>query len=121
MKTKVDVMKDLARVRRRKIIIQKQIITEDDIGNQIETWTDWKTLKAEKTGLWGQEYYAARAVNEEATVVFSIRYAAFVEQMDTKNRIVYDGRAYDIKHIDRLKDGGMWVKIRALERGGLKQ
>lgn len=114
MKPKTDVMRDLSKVRRRKIVVQKRTVTEDAIGNQIETWDDWKTLKAEKTGLWGQEYYAAKMLNEQDTIVFTVRYVAFIEEMNTVDyRIMFEGKAYDIKNIDRINDD-IWVKIKAL-------
>lgn len=114
MKAKANVMKDLAKVRRRRIIIQKRTITEDDIGNQIEAWNDWKTLKAKKEGLWGQEYYAAQVINEENTIVFTVRYVAFIDDIDTIDyRIMFDSTSYDIKNIDHVNDD-IWVKIKAL-------
>lgn len=118
MKAKSEVMKDLARVRRRKIVIQKKTVVEDEWFNQVETWVDWQEVWAERSNLWGESYYAARAVNEENTVEFTIRYASFVEQIDTTNyQIVFEGRAYSIEQIDHLKDDGLWVKLKCLERG----
>ncbi|MGI6629355.1 MAG: phage head closure protein [Bacillota bacterium] len=118
LKTKAEAMKDVGRVLRRKIVIQKQEITEDELGNQTQDWADWKTVRAERNNLWGQEYYAAKAVNEENTVFFIIRHAPFIDDMNTVDyRIKYDGKFYDIKQIDFLKDDGLWVKIKALERG----
>jgi len=117
MKPKADVMKDLARVRRRTIIIQKKIDGTTSIGEPVEIWSNWKTLKAEKTNLFGQDYYAAKAVGEEETVIFTVKYVLFIDEINTVEfRLLYDGKAYDIKHIDYLKDDDMWVKIKALER-----
>ena len=114
MKSKAEVMKDLAKVRRRKITIQKKTEDFDDIGNQIEVWEDWKTLKAKKEGLWGQEYYAAKTVNEESTIVFTVRYVEFIDEIDTVDyQVIFDGKAYDIKNIDRVNDD-IWVKIKVL-------
>lgn len=114
MKSKAEVMKDLGKVPRRKIVIQQKTEDFDDIGNQIEVWKDWKTLKAEKTGLWGQEYYAAKMVNEQNTIVFTVRYVAFIDEIDTVDyRVMFDGKAYDIKNIDHINDD-IWVKIKAL-------
>ena len=63
LKSKAEVMKDVSKVLRRKIIIQKINIVEDEIGNQKQEWVDWKTVWAERNNLWGQEYYAAKSVN----------------------------------------------------------
>ena len=85
LKPKAEVMKDLARVRPYTIIIQKKTDGFDENRNQIEIWEDWKTLKADRTTLFGNEYYAAKAVNEEQTVVFIVRYVPFLEEINTVN------------------------------------
>lgn len=118
LKTKTEIMKDVGKVLRRKIVIQKMEIIEDEIGNQKKEWIDWKTVWAERNNLWGQEYYAARAVNEENTLVFTTRYAPFIDEINnTSYRIKFNNKTYDIKQIDYLNDDGLWVKIKALERG----
>ena len=146
---KLDKMRDLRRVRRRKIVIQKLVEGEDEWGNVVSEWTDWREFWADLESLWGQEYFAARAVNEQNTVIFVLRYALFLDQLNTTHfRVlfrpvsVYDAdpktdvayamssyqmgvvvpekqtqREYDIVHIDRLNDDGMWVKLRCQERG----
>lgn len=147
MKSKAEVMKDLAKVRRRKIVIQKKTEGFDEWENPVEAWVDWKTVWAERESLWGKEYFAARAVGEEGTIEFVIRHVGFLDELDTVNyRIVLESShhdfvsdggglisaiqpvllqkrvdrtrrvEYDIKHIDRLTDDGMWVKLRCLER-----
>lgn len=118
LKSKAEAMRDVGKVLRRKIIIQKLEVVEDEIGNQTQDWADWQTVWAERNNLWGQEYYAAKVVNEENTVVFVIRDAPFIEEMNTlEYRIKHEDKVFDIKQIDRLQDGGLWVKIKALERG----
>lgn len=146
---KLDKMRDLRRVRRRKIVIQKLVEGEDEWGNVVSEWTDWREFWADLESLWGQEYFAARAVNEQNTVIFVLRHAPFLDQLNTTHfRVlfrpvsVYDAdpktdvayamssyqmgvvvpekqtqREYDIVHIDRLNDDGMWVKLRCKERG----
>ena len=117
MRTKVEVMKDLARVRRRKIIIQKKVDGFDEIGNPVEIWANWKTLRVEQSSLWGQEYYVAQAVGEENTIVFTAKWVSFLDGLNTvEYRILFEGVAYDIKNIDPLQDDGTWVKIKARER-----
>ena len=118
MKSKAEVMKDLGRVRRRKIVIQKQTDIEDEWGNVAKDWADWRTIWAEKSGLWGEAYYAARSHGEQNTVEFRVRHVQFIEDMDTVNyRIIYEDKPYDIKQIDHLRDDGQWVKFKCLEAG----
>lgn len=117
MKPKAEVMKDLAKVRRRLIVIQKRTLILDDERNQVELWAPWKTLKAEKTQLYGTEYYAAATMGEEQTVVFTVRKLDCLTEVNTADyRLTYDGRAYDIKQVDGLDDGGLWAKIKAIAR-----
>lgn len=118
LKSKTEVMKDVGRVLRRKIILQKFDVVKDEIGNQTREWKNWREIWVERTNLWGQEYYAAKAVNEENTLIFTARYTSFFDEVNTIDyRIEYQGKFYDIKQIDFLKDDGLWVKIKALERG----
>ena len=118
LKTKTEVMKDVGKVLRRKINVQKFVLTEDELGIQKREWVDWKTLRVERSNLWGQEYYAAKAVNEESTLVFTARYGPYVDEINTvEYRVLFEGKHYDIKQIDHLQDDGLWVKIKALERG----
>lgn len=118
LKTKADVMRDVGKVLRRKITLQKLIITEDELGIQRREWVSWKTLWVERSNLWGREYYAAKAVNEENTLVFTARYGPYIDEINAvEYRVLFEGRKYDIKQIDHLQDDGLWMKIKALERG----
>jgi SPP1 family predicted phage head-tail adaptor len=118
LKTKAEVMKDVGKTLRRKIELYKLEIVEDDIGAQYPEWVHWKTLRAERSDLWGQEYYAAKSAGEENTLVFTVRYVPFIDKINTvEYQVKFEGKYYDIKHIDYLQDGGQWVKIKALERG----
>ncbi len=118
MRDKKAAMKDLGRVCRRKIVIQQYSEKKNEWGDPIGAgWDDWKTVWAERSSLWGRDYYAALAVGEEQTVEFVVRYVAFLDELKTDtHRLLYDGEIYDIKHIDYLKDDGMWLKIRAVRR-----
>lgn len=117
MKSKAEVMKDLGRVRRRRLTIQRKETTKDRAGNLTESWVDWKTVWAERSSLWGRDYYAALAVGEEQTVEFVVRYVAFLEELKTDtHRLLYDGELYNIRHTDYLKDDGTWLKMKAVRR-----
>ena len=118
MKDRSEIMKDVGKVRKRKIMIQKLTLGQDDIGNTIETWPEWQVLWVEVNSLFGSEYYAAATINEENTLKFTARYAPFIDDIDNINyRISYKSKLYDIKNVDLLSDNGMWVIIKALERG----
>lgn len=111
-------MRELGRVRRRKIKIQKMTMGRDEWQNEVKYWADWREVWAERSSLWGQAYYAAKAVNEENTVEFVLRYVGFLDELNTFDyQVVFEGVAYEIEQIDHLDDDGMWIKLRCLERG----
>ena len=116
MKSKAEKMKDLATVRRRKIVLQKKGLVENEIGDLIEDWADWKTLRAERSDLYGRDFYVAAAVGQEQTVIFTVKYVDFLDEVNTVGyRLKYEGKVYDIKQVDHLQDDGMFVKIKVLE------
>lgn len=118
MRPKAEVMKDLARTRRRKIVIQQRETSKNEYGDVAVRWVDWHTVWAERNNLWGADYYAAAAIGEESTVEFTIRHVALLDQLNAADhRLVHDGVVYNVKQIDYLKDDGMWIKIRALALG----
>lgn len=114
------VLRDVGKVRRRKITIQKAEWIEDEFLNKKRVWTDWRALWAERSNLWGQAYFAAKAVDEENTVEFVLRYVSFLDQLNTFDyQVVFEGTVYEIKQIDHMQDDGMWLKLRCLERGAI--
>jgi hypothetical protein len=74
-----DKMRELGKTLRHRIVIQKRSVTKDSWGNQIEEWQDWQTVWANLQTLWGERYYAAKAVGEENTVIFELRRAPFLD------------------------------------------
>ena len=121
MKTKDQKMKDLKAVRKHRLIIQKKTVTEDEYGNQIEEWTNWKTVTAQRLELFGEDYYAAKQLGEEETIKWKIKYVSFVEEINTAKYRIINSRTnetYDIKDTDYLQDDGQWFIIRAEKSGG---
>ena len=121
MKNKTDKMKDLQKVRRRKLVIQKKTSTFDEWENETMSWVDWRTVWAERNELFGQEYYAAKSLGEEKTIKWTVKYVAFLEEINTTDyRIIYSNKdIYDIKDTDQLQDDGMWFVIKAEKSGEL--
>lgn len=118
IKSKQDAMKDVGKVLRQRIDIQKKTITKDSIGNQIEDWQPWNSFWIEANGLWGAEYYAATTQNQENTVELTLRYCKDLELINTfEYRVIFNGKTYDIKNIDNIKYENTWFKLKILERG----
>lgn len=116
MKSKKEKMQDLQVKRRHKLSIQKKAITQDEWGNDIEDWTDWKTVTAKRLELFGSDYYAAMQQGEEKTIKWKIKYvAAFSEEVNTNNYRIINVRTdeiFDIKDTDYLNDDGQWFVLK---------
>lgn len=95
----------------KRITIQKPTITENDIGDSISDWVDYKTVWASVTNLFGKEYFAAMQIQAENTVKFTIRYC---KDIDTTMRISFNNNFYDIKFIDNIKYGNTFMEIQGL-------
>lgn len=112
-----DKMRELGRTLRHRIVIQKRSVTKDPWGNQVEEWQDWRTVWANLQTLWGERYYAAKAVGEENTVIFELRRAPFLDELirnvaDYRLESIthHRGTVYTILRVDQLP-GEAWVKL----------
>lgn len=76
-----------------RITVQSPSATVDALGQRVETWTDVATLKAKATPLRGREFFAAGAMQSEATVRFIIRYRTGITGA---MRVVWRGVAHAI-------------------------
>ena len=118
LREKKAVMKDLGKTLRNRFVLQKRSVVKDELQQQKEEWVDWRDVWGETQTLWGSEYYAAKAVNEENTIEFVIRKAPFLSEMNTLDyRVLWNGKSYDIRQIDEMSDESPWIKIKAMERG----
>ena len=123
MKTKKQKMKDLQAVRRHKLIIQKvDGTTLDDDLNEIKNWVDWKTVMGQRMELFGSEYYEAKALGDEKTVKWKIKYVSFVDEINTTDYRIVNARTdeiFDIKDTDYLQDDGQFFIIKAEKSGDI--
>lgn len=112
-----DKMRELGKTLRHRLVIQKRNVTKDPWGNQVEEWQDWQTVWANLQTLWGERYYAAKAVGEENTVIFELRRAPFLDELirnvaDYRLESIthHRGTVYTILRVDQLP-GEAWVKL----------
>jgi len=99
-----------------RITIQKLTIVTNENGFDEEVWSDIQTVWASKSNLDGREFWTAKAVQSENTVEFDIRYASFVDTMDSRtHRIVHNAKVYGITFIDDVGFQSKFVRIKTLE------
>ena len=96
------------------VVIEKSGYAEDDIGNQIPSWTEYYRGYAYMNNLSGSEYWEAAQTQSQNTIMFVFRYHSLLGAMNTKEyRLVHRGKAYNITSIDNVQYKNATVKIRA--------
>ena len=86
----------------RRIILQRQDVSRDVVGQAKPVWTDVATVWAAVLPLRGREYFESARVNSEITVRVVIRYRADVKP---SWRVKHGADAYDIIEIINPADG----------------
>lgn len=103
----------------KKIEIQHFSETIDVIGQRIQSWNTLFKPWASVNGVGGREYYKAAQTNSENDMIFKIRYSNKLNNCLTSEiRILYNGKTYDIKHIDDYMQQHRELVIRASEVNG---
>lgn len=83
----------------RRIQLQRRSLAQNSFGEQIETFTTYATVWAEKLDARGREFFAAQQFNGELTTRFRIRWRGDVQMTD---QIVYDGLNFNITQIAEI-------------------
>ena len=96
-----------------KITIQKNTVTVDDIGNHVNTWTDWYSCYAAISGESPKEDTAAGVVVDSGKIDFTVRWCGNISAMTAdKYRVVYSGDIYNILGIDHMNFKKKSVKLK---------
>ena len=83
--------------------------------DEAEEWQDYYTCHARVNGLNGSEFWAARAVQAQNTVTFTVRFCGRLQKIFPQGyRIVFQGRIYDIQAIDNFEYRNRDLKIKAV-------
>lgn len=86
-----------------RIIIQESTMTTDEIGNQLEAWTDMYSCFATVSKESPLEQTSVGAIWDRSKIDFTIRYSSEVSHLDsTKHRVLFNDKIYNIKGIDHM-------------------
>lgn len=90
----------------RKITFQAKSATYGNNGEPIYTWADIYSPWAQVITTGGGEFYAAQKLNESTSCLFKVRYTT---QIDVTNRILYNGKTFEILSLNDVD--GMHVEL----------
>lgn len=103
----------------KKVEIQAIYEEQDSIGQNVPEWRTIFIPWASVNCVGGREYYRAAQSNSQNDMIFKIRYSKAISEYDTSEiRIVYNGKIYNIKHIDDYMQQHRELVIRADEING---
>lgn len=88
----------------RRVTLQRFTSTQDEYGEEIQTWADLATVFAEVRQQGGQEFLAAAQIQASKRVVFFIRWYPGLTPLD---RVSFDGTLHDIAEVREIgrRDG----------------
>lgn len=86
-----------------RIIVQKNTVVIDSIGNHINRWEDYFSCYATVSGASGDEAENAGTINETENLDFTVRYCSELSTITPSGyRVLFRGRIYDISYVDPM-------------------
>ena len=96
-----------------RILIQKNAVISDAIGNRKNTWTDYYSCYATIGGESGTEVYRTGETLESTDLSFTVRYCSETAAVTPSGyRIVYGGELYNIIAVDHQNNKRKSLKFR---------
>jgi SPP1 family predicted phage head-tail adaptor len=88
--------------RDRNITLQRYVITYNEDNEPIEGWADLAKVKAAVNYVSDAERVRAAEVGASITVRFQTAYSAAMADLDAKDRVLFEGRLFDIVGVKPL-------------------
>lgn len=102
----------------RRIIIQRATTTLNEFNEPVETWGDLTTVWARRIDASAAESYRAQEVGAQISARFRVRYSTLIATVNPRDRIVFDGRQYNITRVSEPEGTrNQWRDIDAAARG----
>src|SRR5690625_209968 len=89
----------------RRITIERFTTEKNEWNEDVEIWAPLVTVWCAKRDASASESYRAQSVSAQITTRFTIRYSSQVADVNPKDRIIYEGRPYNITAVREAKDG----------------
>jgi SPP1 family predicted phage head-tail adaptor len=86
----------------RRIRLDRASTSTNAINEIVTTWAALATVWAEYEPLQDSERYEARQIGAIATARFRIRYSATVADLSPLDRVVFEGRVFDIHAVKEI-------------------
>lgn len=91
-----------AGARNRRITLQRSVTSTNALGEAVDTWFDIATVWAQRQDATGAERVRADQEQAQTTKFFTILWSAQWSDLTPKDRLIYEGRAYNIRAISEI-------------------
>jgi SPP1 family predicted phage head-tail adaptor len=85
----------------RRVTIERATMADDGFG-QAPTWAELATVWASKRDVSDAERFASGEVAAQITTRFRIRWSSVVAGIDPRDRLICEGRTYDIVAVKEI-------------------
>lgn len=86
----------------RRIVLQRATVATDAFNQPVQTWGTLATVWASAKPISDGERARAGEVFSSLSMRFQIRYSSTVANLDTRDRVVFDSRTYDIVAVKEI-------------------
>lgn len=100
----------------RTVVFQRSTIVDDGFRQEPVWSTHGGPVRAKKTELSDGERWRAGEVSAGVTTRFVVRYNSFTIELTPKDRLLCEGREYDITGIKEVGARHRWLEITAAAR-----
>ncbi|GIV86627.1 MAG: hypothetical protein KatS3mg054_0656 [Chloroflexus sp.] len=97
-----------------RVTIQQLAVTQNTYGEQVETWTDLRSVWASIEPLRGQEYIASKTMQAAVDHRIRLRYAADITPHN--HRIVYKSRIFEIESVIHVREARVETQLMCREQ-----
>ena len=100
----------------RRITVERVTITEDAFGGSVESWAELGTFAASRHDVSDAETWRAAEVAASISVRFQVRWSTATASITPVDRIVHEGKTYNITGVRETEGRRQGLEISAVAR-----
>lgn len=86
----------------RRVTLRRATVATNDLGEEVQTWTNLATVWASRAEVSNRERFAAQETGSELVARYRIRYSQAVADISPRDRIVAEGAEHNITGVAQI-------------------
>lgn len=99
----------------RRAVFQRATVTCNNFNEQIESWATLASVWVNRRDVSAAESFRAQEVGAQLSLRFRIRYSPDVADLNPRDRVLYDGRVYNLTGVREIKRN-RWLEVDCVVR-----